>query len=84
VHTQSAGEANQVWRPPRLDYPARLTAFWLGTRGTIANAHLGQLNRPVVVAMIAMLAMQALVYEVVDVVTVRYGLVSTVGAMRVV
>jgi hypothetical protein len=73
-----------VWRPPRLDYPARLTAFWLGTRGTIANAHLGQLNRPVVVAMIAMWVMQAPVYKAVHVVAVRYGLVSAVRAMRVV
>jgi hypothetical protein len=48
------------------------------------RANLGQLNRPVVVAMIAMWVMQASVYKIVDMVTVRYGLVSAVRAMRVV
>jgi hypothetical protein len=43
----------------------------------------GQLNRPVVVAVIAMWVMQVSVYNVVHMVTMRYGLVSAVRAMRV-
>jgi hypothetical protein len=49
----------------------------------IAPPSLNWLNGPVVVAMIAMGVVQTSGYKIVDVVTMRYGLVSAVRAMRV-
>jgi hypothetical protein len=50
---------------------------------SVAADYLGQLYRSVVVAMVAMGMMQPSIYEVIDVIAMRYGLVPTRWTMGV-